>query len=203
MAHKPGEKQTKQQQAMHGVVSKRDGNNKSLSAPVRGGAKQAAQSSKSATESKAKPAPKSKARVKAPPKPKPLAKPIWTSVGTALSQTEAEERINIREFALRFSSVLELSRSHLDELDEIRMSRSRDEDDDLVPWVSETCVKSLLLGLLNMIDAKGGREKVVPSIHACTVTDPDELVASEGYRKIDTRKWRTPEQNMGCSCDSP
>ncbi|KAF8554735.1 hypothetical protein OG21DRAFT_1508623 [Imleria badia] len=159
MAHKPGEK-TKQQQATHAVASKRDSNNKSLSAPVKGGAKQVVQSSKSATESKPKPAPK--AKVKAPPKPKLLAKPIWTSVGTALSRTEAEERINIREFALRFSSVLELSRSHLDELDEIRLPRNRnleDEDDDLVPWVSEACVKSLLLGLLNMIDVKGDREK--------------------------------------------
>lgn len=201
MAHKPGEKETKQKQAMRGVASKHDGKNKSLSAPVKGGAKQVTQPSKLATESKAKPA--SKAKVKARPKPKPLAKPIWTSVGTVLSQTEAEERINIREFALRFSSALELSRSHLDELDEIRLSRTRDEDDDLVPWVSETCVKSLLLGLLNMIDAKGGREKVAPSIHACTITDPDELVASEGYCKIDPRKWRTPQQNMGCSCDSP
>lgn len=201
MAHKPGEKKPKQQQAMHGVTSK---HNKSLSAPVKGGARQAAQSSKSATQFKAKPVPKVKA--KAPPKPKLLAKPVWTSVGTALSLTEAEERINIREFALRFSSVLDLSRTHLDELDEIRLSRTRnleDEDDDLIPWVSEACVKSLLLGLLNMIDAKGDREKVGPVVHACTIADPDELVASKGHRKINTRKWRTPQQAMGCSCNSP
>lgn len=163
MAHKPGEKKAAQPQAMHGVAPNHIGNNKSLSVPVKGGAKQAAKSSKSVIGSKGKPAPKPK--VKLPPKPKPLAKPIWTSVGTALSCAEAEERINIREFALRFSSVLELSCSHLDELDEIRFSRSRnveDEDDDLVPWVSETCVKSLLLGLLNMLDAKGDRAKVNP-----------------------------------------
>lgn len=202
MAHKPGEK-TKQH-ATHAVPSKRDGNIKSLSAPAKGVAKQAAQSSKSVTESKPKPAPKPKA--KAPSKPKLLAKPIWTSVGTALSRTEAEERINIREFALRFSSILELSRTHLDELDEIRLPRSRnleDEDDDFIPWVSEACVKSLLLGLLNMIDAKGDREKVVSSVQACTITDPDELVASKGHRKITARKWLIPQQDVGCSCDSP
>ncbi|KAF8444543.1 zinc-finger domain of monoamine-oxidase A repressor R1-domain-containing protein [Boletus edulis BED1] len=150
MANKPGDKKTKQQ-AMHGAVSKRNG--KSFSAPVKGGARQA-------TQPKAKPAPK--AKVKAPSKPKLLAKPVWTSVGTALSRTEAEERVNIREFALRFSPVLDLSRSHLDELDEIKLSRTRnleDDDEDLIPWVSEACVKSLLLGLLNMIDAKGNREK--------------------------------------------
>lgn len=174
MAHKPGEKKTKQQQTVHGVASKHDSNNKSLSAPVKGSTKQTTQSSKSKTGSKAKPAPK--AKVKAFPKPKLLAKPIWTHVGTILSRTEAEERINIREFALRFSSVLELSRSHLDELDEIRSSRTRnleDEDDNLVPWVSEACLKSLLLGLLNMVDAKGDREKVGPIVHICVITDPD------------------------------
>ena len=173
MANKPGEKKTKQQQAVHSVASKHDSNNKFLSAPVKGGTRQTAQSSKSGTEPKAKPPPK--AKTKAPPKPKLLAKPLWTRVGTVLSRTEAEERINIREFALRFASILELSRSHLDELDEIRSSRTRnleDEDDDLVPWVSEACLKSLLLGLLNMVDAKGDREKVGPVVHVCTITDP-------------------------------
>lgn len=171
MAHKPGEK-TKRQHSSHGVASRHENNNKSLSAPVKGGAKQPTGPPKSETESKAKSAPK--AKVKAPPKPKLLAKPIWTSVGTALSWSEVEERINIREFALRFSSILELSRSHLDELDEIRPSRTRnpeDEDDDLIPWISEACLKSLLLGLLNMIDAKGDREKVGPTVHVCTTTD--------------------------------
>lgn len=166
MAHKPGEKKTKQQQAVHGVASKHDSNNKSLSAPVKGSTKQTAQFSRSEIGSKAKPAPK--ANVKALPKPKLLAKPSWTRVGTTLSRTETEERINIREFALRFSSVLGLSRSHLDELDEIRSSRTRnleDDDDDLVPWVSEACLKSLLLGLLNMVDAKRDGEKVGPIVH--------------------------------------
>lgn len=174
MAHKPGEKKTKRQQPVHGVTSKHDSNNKSLSAPVKGGAKRTPQSFKSETESKAKLAPK--AKVKAVPKPKLLAKPIWTRVGTTLSRTEAEERINIREFALRFSSVLELSRTHLDELDEIRSSRTRnleDEDDDLVPWVSEACLKSFLLGLLNMVDAKGDREKVGPTFRCGNMTDLD------------------------------
>lgn len=168
MAHKPGEKKIKQH---HGGASKQDGN-KSLSAPIKGGARQLAQPSESKTASKSNRAPK--AKIKALPKPKLLAKPIWTSVGTILSRTEAEERINIREFCLRFSSILELSRSHLDELDEIRLSRTRnleDEDDDLIPWVSVPCLKSLLLGLLNMIDAKGDREKVGPILHVSIITD--------------------------------
>lgn len=164
MAHKPGEKKTKQHQAMNGVASKHNSDNKSLSTSLKGGLSKTPQSSKSAIGRKAKSA--SKAKIKAPKKPKLLVKPIWTRVGTALSLAEAEERINIREFALRFSSVLELSRSHLDELDEIRPSRTRsleDEEEDLVPWVSEACIKSLVVGLLNMLDAKGEREKVSPT----------------------------------------
>lgn len=176
MAHKPGEKKTKQQHSVHSGASKHDSNNKSLSAPVKNGARQPPRLSKSEIESKAKPPPKPK--VTALAKPKLLAKPIWTPVGTALSRTGAEERINIREFTLRFSSILELSRSHLDELDEIRSSRTRnleDDDDDLIPWVSEACLKSLLLGLLHMVDAKGDREKVGPIVHVCTITDSDRI----------------------------
>ncbi|KAF9241536.1 hypothetical protein BU15DRAFT_44816 [Melanogaster broomeanus] len=99
-----------------------------------------------------------KPRWQAKAKPLPKPKPIWTSVDTALSLSEAEERINIREFSLRFSSVMELSRTHLDELEELRPSRTRnieDEDDGLVPWVSEACAKSLILGLLSLLDASG------------------------------------------------
>ncbi|KAG9316558.1 hypothetical protein JVU11DRAFT_2609 [Chiua virens] len=157
MAHKPSEKNAKQQQTTHVIASKLGGNSKSLSAPVKGSARQVSRPSKSETESTPK------AKVKLPPKPRLLAKPTWTCVGTVLSLADAEERINIREFALRFSTVLELSRSHLDELDEIKPSRTRnieDEDGNFVPWVSETCIKSLLIGLLNMINAKGDREKI-------------------------------------------
>ncbi|KAF9227409.1 hypothetical protein BS17DRAFT_800432 [Gyrodon lividus] len=169
MAHKPcaerAEKKIRSQQVAS-VASL-------LSAPVDGKTKlqpdaktqQTVQSvndddAKSQVGSRVKPGPKPK--VRALPKPQPVLKPAWISVNTALSLSEAEERINIREFALRFSSIMELSRTHLDELEELAFSRTHnveDDDDDLVPWVSEACAKSLILGLLSLLDASGDREK--------------------------------------------
>lgn len=173
MAHKPGEQKAKQQHSAHGVGSEHARNNKPLSGP---GSIEPTRSLKSETQAKAKSTLQTK--VKAFFKPKLLAKPVWTSVDTALSQNDAEERINIREFALRFSSTLGLSRSHLDELDEIRPTRIRnvdDEDDELVPWISEACLRSLLLGLLNMVDGKGEREKVGVMMQLWSITNSDRF----------------------------
>ncbi|KIJ18760.1 hypothetical protein PAXINDRAFT_179413 [Paxillus involutus ATCC 200175] len=177
MAHKPSaeraEKKGRSQQVTAVASSKQDdrATKGSLSAPVKGNTKlqpaaktqhtaKSTKDAKSQVESRVKPGLKPK--VKALPKLKPVAKPVWTIVDTALSLIEAEERISIREFALRFSSIMELSRTHLDELEELRSLRTRnvdDEDEDLVPWVSEACVKSLILGLLSLLDANGDREK--------------------------------------------
>ncbi|OAX43298.1 hypothetical protein K503DRAFT_181435 [Rhizopogon vinicolor AM-OR11-026] len=93
-----------------------------------------------------------------PPTPKPLPKALWTPIRTHLSLHGAEARIHIREFALRF---LPLSRAHFDELEIISRSHrgfneDDDEDGDLESWVSEGCLKSLLIALLGMmeVDAK-------------------------------------------------
>lgn len=88
------------------------------------------------------------------PAPKPLPKALWTPVRTHLSLQGAEARIYIREFALRF---LPLSRSHHDELEVLSRSRrdfddDDDDDGDLEPWVSEGCVRALLIALLGMIE---------------------------------------------------
>ncbi|KAG2368046.1 hypothetical protein BDR07DRAFT_1457520 [Suillus spraguei] len=88
------------------------------------------------------------------PAPKPLPRALWTPVRTHLSLQGAEARIYIREFALRF---LPLSRTHHDELEVLSRSRrdfddDDDEDGDLEPWVSEGCVKALLIALLGMIE---------------------------------------------------
>lgn len=105
--------------------------------------------------------PKPKApRAKPVPKPKPIPKPVWTRVPTSLTQSTADERIRIREFALRFASVLDVAKSCLEELEELETERvvggnrwSDDEEDDeeLVGWVSENCVKALVIALLTII----------------------------------------------------
>ena len=105
-----------------------------------------------------------KPRVPVSRKPKPLPKVLWTPVPVPPSFTLdlALPRMAIREFALRFGKVLDMSRTHLEELEEIGGRRPHevddDDDDDLkqdidveMGWVGETCLRALLLGLLSLL----------------------------------------------------
>jgi hypothetical protein len=104
-----------------------------------------------------------KPRVAVSRKPKPLPKVLWTPVPVPPSFTLdlALPRIAIREFALRFGKVLDMSRTQLEELEEIGGRRSHevdDDDDDLeqdidveMGWVGETSLRALLLGLLSLL----------------------------------------------------
>jgi hypothetical protein len=106
-----------------------------------------------------------KPRVPVSRKPKPLPKVLWTPVPVPPSFTLdlALPRIAIREFALRFGKVLDMSRTQLEELEEIggrRLHEVDDDDDDLeqdidvdveMGWVGETCLRALLLGLLSLL----------------------------------------------------
>ena len=88
-----------------------------------------------------------------------------------------EERMFIREFMARFSLLMDKeAKTHLDELGEIvgdgsvdwvvpevRPKKGRDTSDiPLVSWVSEKCVRSVVLGLLGIYteDATGPVRKV-------------------------------------------
>ena len=102
-------------------------------------------------------------RVPVSRKLEPLPKVLWTPVPVPPSFTLdlALPRIAIREFALRFGKVLDMSRTHLEELEEIggrRLHGLDDDDDDLeldidveMGWVGETCLRALLLGLLSLL----------------------------------------------------
>ncbi|EIW82677.1 hypothetical protein CONPUDRAFT_80927 [Coniophora puteana RWD-64-598 SS2] len=112
----------------------------------------------------------------AKPRYKPKPYPHWRALHTRLPLASAEDRIHIREFALRFStttrdadgnerSVLKIPRATLDELECVAGKRggtdagkrgrgdAEDEPDEgaLAPWVSEGCVKSLVLAMLSML----------------------------------------------------
>lgn len=115
-----------------------------------------------AVEAKSNKAPKAapKAKAKPAPKPKPLPKPVWTRVATDLTITDAETRLHIREFCLRFASPLQLTHNHLDELEEPSGDNlgpaggwdiDVDSDQDIIAWVSEFCAKSVIQGLLDVI----------------------------------------------------
>ncbi|KXN90851.1 hypothetical protein AN958_03505 [Leucoagaricus sp. SymC.cos] len=96
----------------------------------------------------------SKVDKKSKTKPLPIVK--WTSVPVRISLEDAEARFNIREFVLRFADLFEpsLPRANLEELEEIGGGRhqGRDEDGEMASWVSEFCVKSIIVGLLNLLE---------------------------------------------------
>ncbi|KDQ57441.1 hypothetical protein JAAARDRAFT_193771 [Jaapia argillacea MUCL 33604] len=137
-----------------------------------------------ASTTKAKPktesVPKPAAKPKALPKPKPLPQPEWEPVPTSLSYSSAESRMYVREFVMRFSmgGLLDVTKTHLDEFDELGgrgMSEGEDEGEVEVGWVSEGCVRSVLMALLGLFlasdNAGVGVKKFVPDaikdIRAC------------------------------------
>jgi hypothetical protein len=95
--------------------------------------------------------------------PKPLPKVTWTPLPVPPSFTldRALPRIAIREFVVRFGKLLDMSRAHLEELEEIGGRRPHEVDDadsdseqDIeveMGWISETCLRAILLGLLNLL----------------------------------------------------
>ncbi|KAF8160676.1 hypothetical protein B0H34DRAFT_653698 [Crassisporium funariophilum] len=108
------------------------------------------------------PKPKKKAKAtkiegKGPSEPKVIVKTLpilkWIPVPVKVSQVEAEERIFIREFMLRFGALMEpsISKSALEELELVGGKQHRNEDEGMTAWVSEVCVKSLVLGLLGLL----------------------------------------------------
>ena len=70
-----------------------------------------------------------------------------------ITQVQAEERIFIREFALRFGHIMEptIAKSSLDELEFITGKTKNNNDDNMLAWVSEVCLKGLVLGLLGLL----------------------------------------------------
>ncbi|KAJ8696420.1 hypothetical protein PTI98_006292 [Pleurotus ostreatus] len=92
-------------------------------------------------------------------KPKPKAPPSlkWKAVPTDLNYEQALLRFEIREFVLRFGILFPfpLSKSHMEELNAVegKYGSTGDEEDyePLHGWVSEGCIKSIILGLLGFL----------------------------------------------------
>ncbi|RDB25135.1 hypothetical protein Hypma_007645 [Hypsizygus marmoreus] len=81
----------------------------------------------------------------------------WTPVPTYLDLKDAEARFQIREFILRFGSIMEpkIPKSQLAELDDVGCgSRTQLDDEELAGWVSEACVRSIVLGVLGFLADK-------------------------------------------------
>lgn len=87
-------------------------------------------------------------------KPKALPTLKWTAILANLSQAEAEERICIREFTQRFARIMDppIAKAHLEELEAIAgRKKPRDDNDELAGWISEPCLKAIVLGLLECL----------------------------------------------------
>ena len=99
--------------------------------------------------------------------PKPLPSPKWTPVPTSMTQTEADDRIFIREFVLRFSDLLDpaIAKTYSEELEFIS-GRTLKQDEELDTWVSEACIRAIFLGLLGLLsknlEDNTSRVSVVP-----------------------------------------
>ncbi|KAJ3733597.1 hypothetical protein DFJ43DRAFT_216290 [Lentinula guzmanii] len=93
---------------------------------------------------------------------KSIATPIltWLPVPAQLKLKDAEDRIFIREFVLRFSDMqgMSITKAQLEELEFIGgtldSTDDGDEEDACVNWVSEACVKSLVLSLIGCLAAE-------------------------------------------------
>ncbi|KIK67136.1 hypothetical protein GYMLUDRAFT_37176 [Collybiopsis luxurians FD-317 M1] len=94
---------------------------------------------------------------------KPLVLPnvTWSEVPIQFSLKEAEDRIFIREFIMRFSNLrgMSIPKAQLEELDFIGgfhepNDAAEDERGEYPDWVSEVCVKSLVLSLIGVLAAE-------------------------------------------------
>lgn len=87
-------------------------------------------------------------------KVKPLPKVKWTPLHLSLDQEEVDQRILIREFVLRFGDFLEpvIAKSHIEELEHIGgRVRKQSDDSDGATWVSDMCIKALVISILGVL----------------------------------------------------
>ncbi|KAK0225847.1 hypothetical protein IW262DRAFT_715074 [Armillaria fumosa] len=94
----------------------------------------------------------------------------WTSLKSNLSAADAEARIFIREFVLRFAQAMgsSISKAHLEEMALIGGKGRASDDDASVEWVSEPAVKSILLWLLGLLSSEEGDGSVEKLIKVCS-----------------------------------
>jgi hypothetical protein len=85
-------------------------------------------------------------------------------VPCVITQVQVEERIFVREFALRFGHVMVpiISKSSLEELEFIA---GKTKDNEMLAWVSEPCLKGLVLGLLGLLEKD--HESEVAKVSSC------------------------------------
>ena len=161
-----------------------------------------------------------KSKPKAKPRTLPTLKWSKIPIDGSLPLSETEARIRIREFVLRFARIMDsknLSRKMLEELEEIGGDDSKgkgrgwdddggDDDDDVVGWISEPCVKGVVIGLLGLLhsDEDGPKEKNVNFFASFFEKDYAHFhwPLFPAYRRCDkatSRQCGEPDQSLGNS----
>ncbi|KAJ7901779.1 hypothetical protein B0H14DRAFT_2668402 [Mycena olivaceomarginata] len=126
------------------------------------------------------------AKAKRAPRPKPkLNGPLpilkWTKLRSNISVDDAEARFHIREFVLRFFGKA-LPKAHLDELEHIGGNgRSRYDEDEMIPWVGEACLKSIILAFLGVLAEEETNATIKKAIQTGS---KDMRAASVGLAKM-------------------
>ncbi|KAF8222939.1 hypothetical protein L208DRAFT_1319609 [Tricholoma matsutake] len=84
----------------------------------------------------------------------------WIKIPVNFDLKEAEARFAIREFMMRFACIMEtpIAKAHLMELEDIG---GKCPEEEMAGWVSETCVRAIILGVLGLL-AKQNDAKVCP-----------------------------------------
>ncbi|KAK0461333.1 uncharacterized protein EV420DRAFT_1267235 [Desarmillaria tabescens] len=104
------------------------------------------------------------------PKKKAMPSVAWTSIQSKLGVADAEARIFIRELVLRFaqSTGSAISKAHLEEMAHIGGRGRASDDDELVEWISEPAVKSILLWSLGILSSEAGDESIGKPVRVCS-----------------------------------
>ncbi|KAG6831570.1 hypothetical protein H0H87_004789 [Tephrocybe sp. NHM501043] len=156
--------------------------------------KKAAKAQSDSRKSRPKVSTGTKLKVDAKPKQQTLQQMIpqvlpalkWTQVPTNLDLHEAESRFQIREFVLRFASVMEppIPRNQLAELDDLGCGSN---DEEIAPWVSEACVRSIILGLLGMLASSKGETQKACNNHSFLLKSATRDIRATGNNL--TKMW--------------
>jgi len=113
----------------------------------------------------------SAASMQGSPQNKTLRKAIpvlkWVEIPVKFDRKEAEARFGIREFMMRFACIMEpsIAKTHLMELEDIS-GECPEDDEEMAGWVSEACVRSIILGVLGLL-AKQNDESLA---QVCTIS---------------------------------
>jgi len=115
--------------------------------------------------------PKKRARK---PKPKVLPRVKWTRIAPGLSRSEVEERMNIREFCLRFNDLSNsgLLKPQLEELEQINGKYNGQDGHDPGSWVSDATLKAVVTMLLGIVaESDSPYAAVCHDLSYCRVLD--------------------------------